>query len=192
MNPPEESQPIDSLTDPELMLLIQEKDESGFEILMRRHEDRVFRLAFSVLGRREDARDVAQDVFIKIWESPFAWKPKALFTTWLYRVTMNQALWKKRGLKLKSMIRMSDIEPEQLPLTGKKESADEQLINNETVHQLEAELHKLPDRQRIALHFRYREQLSVKDVAISMGVSVKSAESLLFRAKQTLKDRMIK
>ncbi len=82
----------DNLSDPELMLLVQERDESSFEILMRRHEDRVFRLAFSVIGRREEARDVVQDVFLKIWEYPSAWKPQAAFTTWLHRVTINRAL----------------------------------------------------------------------------------------------------
>jgi RNA polymerase sigma factor (sigma-70 family) len=192
VNPSEELLKNNSLTDPELMLLVQQRDDNGFEILMRRHEDRVFRLAHSIIGQREDARDVAQEVFIKIWESPHAWKPKALFTTWLYRVTMNRALWKKRGLKLKSIIRLSDIEPEQLPITNSRDLPEEHIIHNETIDHLETELHRLPDRQRIALHFRYREELSVKDVAISMGVSLKSAESLIFRAKKTLKERMIK
>jgi len=178
------------LSDPELMLLVQKRDEHGFEILMRRHENRVFRLAFSVIGRREEARDVAQDVFLKIWETPTAWKPKAAFTTWLHRVTINRAIWKKRGLRLKSLVRISDQEPELLDIVDDKTSADEEIIHSEDIKLLQRALTDIPDRQRAALHLRYKEELSVKDVAESMNVTAKSAESLIFRAKSSLKQRM--
>ncbi|MDP8237933.1 MAG: sigma-70 family RNA polymerase sigma factor [Candidatus Hatepunaea meridiana] len=175
-------------TDPELMLQVVDGDEKAFEALVQRHEDTVFRLATRILnGNVEEARDVAQDVFIQIWENPRAWKPNALFTTWLYRVTMNRSLNRRRMLKLKSFFSISDIKDEDAILTSKNDTPDKQLEEGENQLQLEREFNRLPARQRVALHLRYREELPVNDVAEAMGVSVKSAESLIFRGKRTLR-----
>jgi len=176
------------LTDPELMLLVSEGDENAFETLVLRHEDTVFRLAYRILGgNREEARDVAQDVFIRLWEKPEAWKPTALFTTWLYRVTMNRSLNHRRKLKFRSFFTPADANPDDLQSSD--DTPDLQLEKEERMISFESEFNRLPPRQRAALHLRYREELSVTDVAKAMGVSIKSVESLLFRAKHALRTK---
>ena len=180
----EKNSPVEP-TDHELMLQVQQNDEKAFEILMRRHEDAVFRLANRIIGDIEEARDVAQEVFIRIWENPHTWKPTAAFTTWLYRVTMNRSLNRQRTLKVKSLFRISDIRQEEEPRTD--DTPDSDLVRNEQQALFDKQFNLLPARQRAALHLRYREQLPVKDIAAAIGASVKSVESLLFRAKRTLR-----
>jgi len=170
------------------MLLVQQNDEKAFEILVLRHEDTVFRLANRIIGNIEEARDVTQEVFIKIWEQPRSWKPTAAFTTWLYRVTMNRALNRQRALKVKSFFRIGELRPEDEPQSH--DTPDSDLMRNEQQVLFEEQFNLLPARQRAALHLRYREELPVKDVAAAIGASVKSVESLLFRAKRTLRTRM--
>jgi len=172
------------------MLRVIDRDEEGFEILMRRHEDSVFRLAVRILeGNTDEARDVAQEVFIRLWENPHAWKPTALFTTWLYRVTMNRALNRRRMLKLKSIFSLSDVKS--LGFAQSDNNApDRQLLQDEAQVRFEYEFNRLPPRQRAALHLRYRENLPVAEVAAAMSVSLKSVESLLSRAKETLRARL--
>lgn len=190
--PEMEHSDLGDFSDQELMHLVQEGDEKAFETLMFRHEDQVFRLAMRILGRREEARDTVQEVFIKLWENPHSWKPKALFTTWLYRVVMNHSLWRMRKLKLKTLFSLSEMEMEvsEFGLTDEADSPEEQLVKKEEAGRLEAELKKLPVRQRTALHLRYREELSVQEVAETIGVSVRSAESLIYRGKISLRERL--
>lgn len=173
-------------TDPELMLLVSEGNEEAFETLMRRHEDAVFRLAYRMLGgNREEARDIAQEIFIQLWEKPQAWKPTALFTTWLYRVTVNRSLNRSRKLRLKSFLTFEDAGTDEIQASG---GTPEQILEKEERRiRFEVEFNRLPPRQRAVLHLRYREEMSVSEVAQVMGASVKSVESLLFRAKKTLR-----
>jgi len=181
---------ISSPNEGELMQRVVERDETAFEMLVRRHEDAVFRLASHILGNNpEEARDVAQDIFLYLWENPRSWKPKAQFSTWLYRVTTNRALNRRRALKVKSFFSLADFEDEQMPATDEDPSQSFE-VTEEGVR-FEKEFNALPPRQRAALHLRYRENLSVGEVAGSLGVSVKSAESLLFRGRQRLRERLV-
>ena len=170
--------------------MVREGDIAAFEALVRRYEDLVFRLAVRVIGSREEARDVAQEVFISLWENPRAWKASSLFTTWLYRVTTNRALNRLRSLKLKSLLSLSDYEPEELPAADPADAPDAGLIEDEQALHLAREFNRLPPRQRAALHLRYRENLPVAEVARALEVSLKSAESLIFRGKQALRARL--
>ncbi|MCF7811337.1 sigma-70 family RNA polymerase sigma factor [bacterium] len=174
-------------SDASLMKEIINGSEVAFETLMRRHEDSVFWLANRILnGNKEEARDTAQEVFIRLWENPRAWKPTALFTTWLYRVTTNRALNKLRSMKLKSFFSLTDYTSDNFPSSD--ETPDERMESKEDEVDFEKKFSKLPARQKAALHLRYREEMSVADVAEALGVSLKSAESLLFRARKTLRE----
>jgi len=177
-------------TDASLMIAVGGGNETAFEMLVRRHEDTVFRLASRILnGNNAEARDVAQEVFIRLWEKPRAWKPTARFTTWLYRVTTNHALNRLRSTKLKSIFSLTDYTSDYFPSSD--ETPDQRMTRKEDNVLFEEKFNKLPPRQKAALHLRYREDMSITEVADSLGVSVKSVESLLFRAKKTLRESKI-
>ena len=177
-------------SDEELASRVRSGDVDAFSVLVQRHEDRIFGLAIRIVGRREEARDVAQEVLLGFWQDPGAWKPSAKFTTWLYRVTSNRAISHLRMRSIKRLLSFSDHDPSDTaedpspPPDEAVESADRELA-------VQAEVKRLPARQIAAVHLRYQEGLSVAEVAESLGVSLKSAESLLFRARETLRQRLL-
>ena len=182
--------PLIEADDTELIERVGRQDETAFESVLRRHEDKVYRLAFRLLHNREEARDVAQEVFIRIWENPHAWRPKHKFTTWLYRVTTNRALNRLRTLKLKSFFSLSSETTPGIEVVQSGDDPAAESIQREQARVFEHEFNNLPARQRAALHLKYIENLSVSDVAKTLGVSFKSAESLIFRGKQRLRERV--
>jgi len=179
----------DERSDEELMESVRMRDEAAFETLVRRHEERAYHIAFRVIGKREDARDVTADVFFKLWLKPTMWKPTALFTTWLYRVTVNRALGRLKAQRLKAFISLSEVTPDEEP-PMEDDPADERMIDREDKRRLRSAMKQLPDSQRLALIFRYEFEFSVARIADTLGVTFKSAESLLFRGKQNLKKLM--
>ena len=178
---------IGGLSDEELLALVRAGDEIAFATLMRRHEDLVFHLAAQMLGDRETARDLTQDLFVHLWEHPGSWKPTAKFSTWLYRVTYNRALNALRFRRLRSFLTHSEPAPPDIYETPSDSSPMEDILDAERQERFRRVFRSLPVRQRAALHLRYREDLSISGVAAALKVSYKSAEALIFRGKTALK-----
>ena len=171
--------------DHELLARVQSGNHAAFSELVRRHTERFYRLAFRYLQNKEAAEDVVQDAFLKLWEDPGLWQAdkNAKFTTWFYRVVVNLCLdWQKRKRPLALT--------EEMPLVDDRESADQAMLRREEQKVLEREIAALPERQRTALNLCFGEELSNQDAAAIMGVKLKALQSLIMRAKTTLKERM--
>lgn len=171
--------------DHELLALIQDGNGQAFALLVERHTQRFYRLAYRYLQSREEAEDVVQDAFLKLWENPAIWQAErnSKFTTWFYRVVVNLCLdWRKK----KRPAALDD----DLPLIDERAPADETMIRAQEQRVLEKEIAALPERQRIALNLCFDEGLSNQDAAEVMGINLKALQSLIMRAKTTLKARM--
>jgi RNA polymerase sigma-70 factor, ECF subfamily len=173
--------------DQELLALIRDGSHRAFAELVQRHTERFYRLAYRYLQSRESAEDIVQDAFLRLWENPGNWQPdrKSKFTTWFYRVVVNLCLdlqKKKRPLPL----------DEEIPLVDERETADESMMRIEEQRLLETEIAALPERQRAALNLCFDEGLTNQEAADVMGVNLKALQSLIMRAKNTLKERMKK
>jgi RNA polymerase sigma-70 factor (ECF subfamily) len=171
--------------DHDLLALVQGGSHPAFSELVQRHTERFYRLAFRYLQNKEAAEDVVQDGFLKLWEDPGIWQAdkNAKFTTWFYRVVVNLCLdWQKR----KKPVALT----EEMPLVDDRESADQAMLRREEQKVLEREIAALPERQRTALNLCFAEGLSNQDAAEVMGVKLKALQSLIMRAKTTLKERM--
>lgn len=171
--------------DQELLALIQDGSHQAFAELVQRHTARFYRLAYRYVQNRETAEDLVQDAFLGLWENPASWRPdrNSKFTTWFYRVVVNLCLdWqkKKRPMPL----------DEDLPLVDEREPVDEAMIRIQEQRLLEKEIAALPERQRTALNLCFDEGLTNQEAAESMGVNLKALQSLIMRAKSTLKERM--
>ena len=171
--------------DQELLALIQDGSHQAFAELVQRHTERFYRLAYRYAQNRETAEDLVQDAFVRLWENPASWRPdrNSKFTTWFYRIVVNLCLdWqkKKRPIPL----------DENMPLADEGESADEAMIRSQEQRLLEKEIAALPERQRTALNLCFDEGLSNQEAAEAMGVNLKALQSLIMRAKTTLKERM--
>jgi len=171
--------------DNELLALVQDGSHPAFAALVERHSERFYRLAYRYLQNREAAEDMVQDAFLKLWQDPRKWQAdkNAKFTTWFYRIVVNLCLdWRKR----KRPVALD----EDMPLIDDQESADQVMIHRQEQRVLEKEIAALPERQRTALNLCFDEGLSNQDAADAMGVNLKALQSLIMRAKTTLKERM--
>jgi RNA polymerase sigma-70 factor (ECF subfamily) len=178
-----------SFDDPDIYLItsFQAGDERAFDILYERHHRSVLNVAYRFLGDRDSAEDVAQDVFVKLYQSPKTYRPTAGFTTWLYRVTYNACIDQMRKRKRSNSVALEDsservVDPAALPET--------QAESNELAREVRSAIASLPENQRIAVVLQMYEGLLYQQIADVMRTSVSAIESLLFRAKQTLKERL--
>lgn len=175
-------------TDEGLMALVQKGSHQAFAILVRRHSDRFYGLAWRLLGNDAEADDVVQEAFIKLWAQPDMFKPGAgvKFTTWFYRVVSNKALDKLRARK-------RWVEPEILESMADKKKISDQEYEDKEMQQLMAQaIDELPARQKWALTLCFYEGLSVAEAAQIMGAGEKAVESLLMRAKEGLRQGLMK
>jgi RNA polymerase sigma-70 factor (ECF subfamily) len=170
--------------DAELLQAVAGGDRAAFDRLSRRHLDRAHGVALRMTGSRADAEDVVQDVFLRLWLKPEAWRPgQAQFSTWLYRVIVNRCLDLKRRPK---GTELDAIEEPQDP----DDNAEDSLMQAERGRALEAAVAQLPERQRAAIVFTYTAGLRNAEAASAMDISVKAFEALLVRAKRELRDHL--
>jgi RNA polymerase sigma-70 factor (ECF subfamily) len=168
--------------DAELLQAIAGGDRSAFDRLSRRHLDRAYGVALRMTGSRADAQDVVQDVFLRLWQRPDAWRPgQAQFSTWLYRVVVNRCLDLKRRPKGTDL---DSVEEPQDP----DANAEDSLLDAERSRALDSAVKQLPERQREAIVLTYTAGLRNAEAASAMEISVKAFEALLVRAKRELRD----
>ena len=172
--------------DEELLALIQDDSHEAFSILVQRHTERFYRLAYRYLQNKETAEDVVQDAFVKLWEDPARWQAerKNKFTTWFYRIVVNLCLDRQ---KRKKPLELGDQE---ILIADERQTPDVEVLNKEKHKILENEIAALPERQRTALNLCFEEGLSNQEAAQVMGLNLKALQSLVMRAKTTLKQRM--
>jgi RNA polymerase sigma-70 factor (ECF subfamily) len=171
--------------DHELLALLREGNGQAFAVLVERHTERFYRLAYRYLQNKEAAEDVVQDAFVKLWENPGLWQPErnSRFTTWFYRVVVNLCLDARKKKK---------PEPLEDPtvVADDREAVEDAMVRLQEQKILEREIAALPERQRMALNLCFDEELSNQEAADAMGLKLKALQSLIMRAKTTLKERM--
>ena len=168
-----------------LLALIGRGDHRAFQTLMRAHMSYVARLAYRMVGNREDADEVAQEAFLRVWTAAPRWRHDldARFTTWLYRVVVNLCLDRRRRvtpLPLEAAGDPADPAPDSL----QKVSADE------TSRLVARALEELPPRQRAAITLCYYVGVNGPEAAEILEISVSALESLLVRGRRALRLRL--
>ena len=176
--------PLDTNEDTKLLAEISKGSHGAFAALVRKYSTRFYAVAYRFLGSRQDAEDIVQEAFLKLWERPDMWSPdrNIKFTTWFYRVITNACLDLR---KRKSALPMA----EDMEFADERSSQEELLGNYEAATLLEGAINALPARQQVALNLCFYEELSNQDAADIMGVNIKALQSLLMRAKSTLKGK---
>jgi RNA polymerase sigma-70 factor (ECF subfamily) len=171
--------------DHELLALIQDGSGQAFATLVERHTERFYRLAYRYLRNKEAAEDVVQDAFVKLWENPALWKPQrnSKFTTWFYRIVVNLCLDLQKKKKPSAL-------DDNIALIDERQPVDEMMIQVQEQQALEKEIAGLPERQRTALNLCFDQGLSNQEAADVMGLHLKALQSLIVRAKMTLRARM--
>ena len=174
----------DATDDAKLLLAFTRGDEDAFEALYERLYPSVLNVAYRMLGDRDAAEDVAQEVLLKLYTSPRSYKPTARLSTWLYRVTCNACIDEIRKRR-KSSFDLDDISISFHELDPQKSAESSELAD--AVRQAIA---SLPENQRAAIVLQRYEGLSYQEIAEVLKTSIPAVESLLSRAKESLKSRL--
>jgi RNA polymerase sigma-70 factor (ECF subfamily) len=171
---------MDGPADHDLMARAAKGDERAFRTLAERHAVAALRLARRILGNEAAAEDIVQDAFLRVWINAPRWRPEAAFRTWLYRIVVNLCLNARR--------RTAD-----LPIDAAEQAVDPTLAPDEQLERRERDRHlaiavdALPQRQRAAIVLTYQEGLGNAEVAEVLDTSVSGIETLLVRARRTLR-----
>ena len=167
--------------DEELVRRVGAGDRRAAAEIVRRHLPRMVGLARRMLGDAAEAEDVAQEVFLRVWKHAAGWKPgQAKFETWMHRVAMNLCLDRLRRAGRNA----GEVPPDAVDARA---SATRALDDRQRRERVRDALQELPERQRAALVLCYYQDRTNIEAAEILGVSVDALESLLSRARRTLK-----
>lgn len=177
----------DEATDPDsfdrvLMARVVQRDQYAFAVLAERHAPTALGLAQRIVRSVADAEDVVQESLTRLWVFADRWNPAgARFSSWFYRIVTNQAISRLRrrtGEPLDAMDEPTDESP----------GPHDQVAGHEIGRAIQAAVGRLPPRQRAAIALCYDHDLSCAEAAEAMGVSIGTMESLLFRARRSLRE----
>ncbi len=182
------------MTDQDLVKSILVGDRKAMKYLILKYQDLVLNTCFKVLRNREDAEDIAQEVFLEAYKSVSLLRNEENISFWLHRVSLNKSInyYKRQNnvlfrslLNIEALFGLNDVtEPENSPAAI--EDLYEELELRERREILEKALDSLPDNQKKAFILHHYEFLAYKDIGSILELSVSSVESLIFRAKKSL------
>jgi RNA polymerase sigma-70 factor (ECF subfamily) len=182
------------LTDAELVRLAQDGDNRAFDELVKRYENKVYRLAFKILRHEDDAGEALQDAFMSAYKGLKNFKSDSTFSTWLYRVATNAALMKYRkrrdGHISLEQSQNYDEDADRLEIPDWSALPDEDLLTGELDDILAEGLSRLPDELREVFVMRDIEEQSNSEVAERLQLTVPAVKSRLHRARLQLRDRL--
>lgn len=178
--------------DAELVAIWQAGDLGAFERLVRRHERRVFRLLYRMLGTREEAEDATQEVFLSLHRHGRRFRREARFSTFLYRVAANAALNRRRSLG-RARARVEELGRRQL--TGEEGPSlgpgPEDALHGARVQEaVQQALQELPRDLRVAVVLFDLEGRPYKEIAEVLGVPEGTVKSRIHRGRSALRERL--
>ena len=179
------------MNQPELIVQLQQGDESAFKKLVDEWQDMVYNTALGIVQNADDADDITQEVFIQVYQSVSSFKGESKFSTWLYRITLSKALDHEKKMKRKKRFAFVQSlfgnDEEEYSHRAEFNHPGVQLEKKERAGELFNALKQIPDNQRIAFTLHKLEGQSYQEVAEIMNTSLYAVESLMARAKTNLK-----
>ncbi|AHJ97411.1 RNA polymerase sigma factor [Hymenobacter swuensis] len=179
------------LTDAELVAQLQAGQAAAFRTLVERYQGPVYRTALSLLRSPEEAEDVAQEVFVEVYQTIGRFRGEAALSTWLYRLATSQALKQRRKARAKKrfafLTSLLGANQEALHERPDNQHPLALLEGRQQQQQLLDAITRLPDSQQVAFTLRHEQELSYEEIAAVLDISQSAVESLLFRARQSLR-----
>ncbi len=163
-------------------------DRAAFDNLFNKYQEYVYNIVYGILGKPEEARDVAQEVFLQVYRSLSSFRRGSRFATWLYRIAVNRAVDVARSSKRWSWLSIDeDVRsradtadgPQQITARHAEQSATQQILM------------QVPVQHRDVLVLRYYQELSIDEIAEVLGISVAAAKVRLHRARHHFKERYV-
>jgi len=185
------------MDDKELIQRVASKDQSAFKELVEHYQNLVLNTCLNLIGSREGAEDVAQEVFFRLYRSAKKFRHKSKLSTWIYRIAVNLSLNfirdNRRFGGLQSLDPFLEKEPEMeaLHLPSNSKSPEALLEEKERKKLIREALGSLPEKQKVAFVLHKMEGFSSQEIAEILEVSLSSVEARIHRAKISLQKKLI-
>jgi RNA polymerase sigma-70 factor (ECF subfamily) len=176
--------------DRELVRRAKRDEKEAFEQLVLRHQHRVFAVAGGILRRREDVEDIAQQVFVKAYFALKRFDERAAFSTWLYKITLNECWDLLRKKKVRPLVyesELSDDQSRQYAVAGESGRATPDISERlEARQRVDRLLEDLEDRDRLMLILKEVEGFAVEEIAEILNLNANTVKVRLFRARRRI------
>lgn len=195
---PLSSQPValEQLSDAEVMLRVGAGDDAAFDYLVEKFRRQIISFMYRMTHNQAVAEELAQEVFLRVYRSRASYQADAKFSTWLYRIATNLAVNHARDTKAeRTAPSVSLDEPDQETGTTPDVadatlSVEQQMLRNERLAAIKKHVMALPERQRMAVLMHKYQEMDYKQIGEVLKLSESATKSLLFRAYETLRDRL--
>jgi RNA polymerase sigma-70 factor (ECF subfamily) len=183
-------------SDAEVMLAVAAGDEAGFNYLVGKYHRQIIHFLFRMVHNEAVAEELAQEVFLRVYRSREGYRAEAKFSTWLYRIATNLAVNHARDTKNERMAPTVNLDEPDAESGTKPEVADDDLnveqsmLREERMAAIRAQVAALPERQRMAVLMHKYQEMDYRQIGEVLKLSESATKSLLFRAYQTLRDRL--
>ncbi len=187
---------LDPASDAAIMLRAAAGDESGFNYLAEKYHRPIIHFLFRMVRNQAIAEELAQEVFLRVYRSRQSYRAEARFTTWLYRIATNLAVNHARDTRHERAARSVYLdEPDELTGTTPDVADDEplveqRLLREERMKAIRTHVMALPERQRMAVLMHKYQGMEYREIGKVLKLSESATKSLLFRAYQTLRDKL--
>ncbi|MGB9465825.1 MAG: sigma-70 family RNA polymerase sigma factor [Candidatus Acidiferrum sp.] len=183
-------------SDVQLMLDVKAGDEQSFELLLQRYRTPLVNFLYRMVRAREEAEDLAQEVFLRVYRARKDYVPSAKFTTWLFRIATNLALNSVRDNRYQRMevsldapvtVDAEDGDEKAMDIAEKHPNIEQYMVEEARKKMIRHAIDKLPEKQRAAVLLHKYQELDYGDIAKILECSESALKSLLFRAYETLR-----
>jgi RNA polymerase sigma-70 factor (ECF subfamily) len=183
-------------SDVQLMLDVKAGDEQSFALLLHRYRSPLVNFLYRMVRNREQAEDLAQEVFLRVYRAREDYVPSAKFTTWLFRIATNLALNSVRDTRHQRLEQSLDApvstdaedgDERPLEVADKHPDIEQHLVEEERKKMIRHAIDKLPEKQRAAVLLHKYQELDYNEIAKILDCSESALKSLLFRAYETLR-----
>jgi RNA polymerase sigma-70 factor (ECF subfamily) len=196
------SGPVDSgatgaeRTDADVMLAVAAGDEAGYNYLVGKYHRQIIHFLFRMVRNEAIAEELAQEVFLRVYRSRESYRAEAKFSTWLYRIATNLAVNHARDTKHERQAQTLELDAPDAESGSTPEVADDdpnveqRMLREERMAAIRAQVHALPERQRMAVLMHKYQEMDYRQIGEVLKLSESATKSLLFRAYQTLRERL--
>src|SRR5262249_42577489 len=171
------------------------RDEDACAELVSEHQRMVYQLSFNLLGDHNEALDLSQEVFLRVFRTIHGFRGQSTLRTWIYRIVVNQARnrqrwWRRRHRSQQVSLDQHIRDHGDLPAPGNGGSPDRLLSQKHLAERLRPALGSLPFDQRTAIVLREIDGLSYEEIGFSLGIAVGTVKSRLARARDALRGQL--
>ncbi len=183
-------------TDAEIMLAVAAGDEAGYNYLVTKYHRQIIHFLFRMVHNEAVAEELAQEVFLRVYRSRESYRAEAKFSTWLYRIATNLAVNHARDTRHERMAQTLELDAPDSESGSMPEVADDdpnveqRILREERMEAIRAQVRALPERQRLAVLMHKYQEMDYRQIGDVLKLSESATKSLLFRAYQTLRERL--